>query len=210
MAQIINPLNIYWYTKSDRDWEIARNAASSDTYTEGDGINEKVSLTTDSGYYFFYRTYLEFDLKDVISVNNARLYISASTNVSNTTIHAAYGGNSLSGTTADYNLYLTNIVTETPLSTIQIKSKGILYSGLLDITTYPIDPKDGRYVIGLVTEQDFTNTIDGTATGIEGVFAYLSINEASGYPNTVMGISGANISTVSGVPSANISKIMGA
>ena len=213
MAQIINPENKYWYTKSDRNWSTARDAAESDSITAGDGTDERVMLVdVGGGNYFFSRTYLIFDITTVTTpVNNAKLYVRANTSVKfSPTIYAAYGGNKPIGITSNYSLYLDNLSkTGDPLSTIPILSRGEWYSGLLDINVYPIDPVDSLYVIGLVTEPDFTNAVDGTENGIVGISAYLSINETAGYPNAVMGVAGANISTVSGVPSANIANIMG-
>jgi hypothetical protein len=214
MAQIINPENKYWYGKTDRNWSVARDATDSDSITAGNGTNERVVLLDDGGAnYLFARTYLIFDITTVITpVNNAKLYVSASTSVNKNppTIYATYGGNNPKGITSDYSLYLDNLSkTGDPLSTIPILSRGEWYSGLLDINVYPIDPLDGLYVIGLVTEPDFANAVGSTESGVIGISAYLSINETAGYPNTVMGVPGANISTVSGVPSANIANIMG-
>jgi hypothetical protein len=172
-----------------------------------------VLLDDGGANYLFARTYLIFDITTVITpVNNAKLYVSASTSVNKNppTIYATYGGNNPKGITSDYSLYLDNLSkTGDPLSTIPILSRGEWYSGLLDINVYPIDPLDGLYVIGLVTEPDFANAVGSTESGVIGISAYLSINETAGYPNTVMGVPGANISTVSGVPSANIANIMG-
>ena len=216
MAQIINPENKYWYDKSDRNWSTARDAVASDFINAGNGTNERVMLVDNGGggaNYFFARTYLIFDIRTVTTpVNNAKLYVRANTSVNefSPTIYAAYGGNKPIGTTSDYSLYLDNLSkTGDSLSTIPILSRGEWYSGLLDINIYPIDPLNILYVIGLVTEPDFTNDIGNIEGGISGISAYLSINEVTGYPNTVMGVAGANISTVSGVPSANIANIMG-
>jgi hypothetical protein len=210
MAQIINPENKYWHYKVDKDWSTARDAVASDSIIAGNETNERVGLY--SGYEI-HRTYLIFDITTVTTpVNNAKLYVRANTSVNkpSPTIYAAYGGNNPKGITSDYSLYLDNLSkTGDPLSTIPILSRGEWYSGLLDINVYPIDPADSLYVIGLVTEPDFTNAVDGTENGIVGISAYLSINETAGYPNAVMGTAGANISTVSGIPSANISKVMG-
>jgi hypothetical protein len=209
MAQIIYPENKFWHYKSDRNWSIARDAIAGDAIDFGSGTNERVGIYLD---YEIHRTYLIFDITTVTTpVNNAKLYVlTKSVNKPSPTIYAGYGGNNPKGITSDYNLYLENLSkTGDPLSTIPILSVNEWYSGLLDINAYPIDPLDGVYVIGLVTEPDFTNTVDGTENGIVGISAYLSINETAGYANTIMGIPGASVATIAGVPAANIANIMG-
>jgi hypothetical protein len=213
MAQIIYPTRTYNFQKQDTDWSTARNAGESDSYVVGNGTNEKVLISFNGTEFTFLRAYMSFDLSSVVGpINTAKLYIQASVVERRVEIVIAYAGvkDISGGGNPIYSYYLDNIDgPKNPWSIIYMPDNRAYYSGNLDLTAYPIDLNiSTTYVIGIISKSDFRNSIGDSDSGIIGTNVYLSINEA-GYPNAVMGVPGANISTVSGVPLANISKVMG-
>jgi hypothetical protein len=211
--------NIYpdydaFYTKSDRPFITARNASSSDSFSDGGGTLISSLIDEGGGTFQFIRTYLLFDLSSItepISDIYLGLYVESVTGRGDIVI--AYGGTSLQQKEDDYPSYITSGEREwssrQPLTTEQYNE---FY---LDpnLKQYPNPSINPFLVIGVVTENDFDSVDVG---GLTTVFTssegrdtpYLRIETSSAsYTNTVMGVLSSSISTINGTNISNISKI---
>ena len=159
----------------------------------------------------FLRTYIEFDLSNVIDPITSMTLFVKGTVVTGDLSYIAYGGQTaLTDLPGDYTLYLDNLSGTDYLATGSITLNYTSFP--LDLTTYPPSNPPGYYVIGLIARRDFQNAIGGQSQNIridnDANIPYLVINQ-TGYPYEVGGILGANITEVSGVPVASIANIMG-
>jgi hypothetical protein len=211
-----------WHEKVDADWSIARGARSSDSvYTFS---SSRVGII--KAGYNFYRTYLSFDLSSLSIpggsiIDEIRLSLKRTDLLGGnySPIIAYAGKSSMTLSNNEYPLYIDNIIGGSPLSNITIRGAGGIHdSSPFDLNTYPIGIND-ILTVGIIDALDFDNTIDGfdniyeidTDTRSPNLpFLTITYTEGGGgYPNIVMGVPSANISTVMGVPTANISKVMG-
>ena len=231
----LTPTTDLYHVRTDGTMSNGRNEASSTTIV--DTFSELAAGSyIDSGIVYYKRTYLEFDVSSLVGnfITGITLYGEYADILSYDTPApvAVYAGTgSLNGSdNTQYSLYLDNgiPIIKNPSLVRQwggLTKPGKLdpptFSAVLDLGVYPVDPTDGNIVIGIVSQNDFTNVYPVTAQqeliyaseyGSGGVvLPYIEVTYAAslGYPNTVMGIPGANITTVSGVPAANITNIMG-
>lgn len=214
----INPTDAFWYQKSDKFWGDARDSVSSDSvYSTNPG---SVGIFLDPPNYNFFRIYLSFDLSvipvgatiETVSISLKR--VDSIRGVYSPII--AYGGDKLDGVISEYSLYLSNIdVDGNALATINIGDDGLYYRSTDFGKAYPVYPGD-NLVVGIIDDLDFNNNvndysdiymIDITTRGSQ---PYLRVSYTGGivnYPNNVIGVASANISSVRGVLSENISKI---
>ena len=125
-----------------------------------------------------------------------------------------YAGNqSLDGDTNEYPLYIDNLNLDgDSLATIDIEDNAIYYTST-NFTKYLISPGD-ILTLGIIDNYDFSNSINSYSdvylidlTTNRPILTVTYTGGIVNYPNNVMGVSSANISSVRGVLSANISKI---
>ena len=236
MASTINiyPTTDLFHVKNTVDTSsVARNGISGDSVDTSQPM--WVALTTDLTYNTrtYYRSYFEFDVSSLVGNTITGItfygeYASANINVNSPVV--VYGGTGSLDQydTTQYSLYLTKGTIQEgtvvyPWGTLPQLQKGdpATFSSSLDLTRYPVNPADHNIIVGMVSRYDFIDNsglvsevfrIYGSEYPYGGVvLPYIEVTYAAslGYPNTVMGIPGANITTVSGVPAANITNIMG-
>ena len=216
----INPIGKFWYQASSKFWEDLRNAVSSD------GISNtnpgRVGIAFDSPNYIFLRIYLKFDLSvipedaSIQSITISLKRVDSLRSIYSPII--AYAGDKLNGNLSEYNSYLVNINGDgESLATIDIDDNTQYYkSSEFNDKGYTILPGD-TLVVGIIDGLDFNNNIDDYSdTYLIDISdredqPFLTViytgGGGGGYPNNVIGVSSANISSVRGVLSENISKI---
>ena len=212
----INPISRFWYQTSGKYWDLNRDNTFSDSFSS---INPgRVGIVYSAPDFNFYRLYLSFDLSeipvgatiDTITISLKRL----------DTIRAVYspiityaGNQSLDGDTNEYPLYIDNLNLDgDSLATIDIEDNAIYYTST-NFTKYLISPGD-ILTLGIIDNYDFSNSINSYSdvylidlTTNRPILTVTYTGGIVNYPNNVMGVSSANISSVRGVLSANISKI---
>ena len=212
MAYTIYASTVNEYITIREDWSILRNGGSEVVnIVETNPTRVSHQILQDGNKFFFYRTYMLFDLSTVVDpITSMNLYLHGNLATGDTS-YVVYGGEKFTGNAGEYPSYL-NELTAGELSTIIIQS-GQYTSCQLDIVNYPPSDPPRDYIIGLVANDDYLNNIGSTFSTVRisngvGTVPYLIINGGS-YPYEVSGIPGANITEVSGVPVANITNIMG-
>ena len=212
----INPFRKFWYQTSGKFWGLNRDNTFSDSFSS---INPgRVGIVYSAPDFNFYRLYLSFDLSeipvgatiDTITISLKRL----------DTIRAVYspiiayaGNKSLDGDTNEYPLYIDNLNLDgDSLATIDIEDNANYYTST-NFTKYLISPGD-ILTLGIIDNYDFSNSINSYSdvylidlTTNRPILTVTYTGGIVNYPNNVMGVSSANISSVRGVLSANISKI---
>lgn len=214
----INPTDAFWYQKSDKFWGGARDSVSSDSfYSTNPG---SVGIFLDAPNYNFFRTYLSFDLSIIpveASIETITINLKRVDSIRGTySPIIAYGGDKLDGGLTEYSLYLNNInVDGKALATIDIGDDGLYYSSTDFDKSYLILPGD-TLVVGIIDDLDFNNSVDSYSDNYlidittNRSKPFLRVTYTGGivnYPNNVIGVASANISSVRGVLSENISKI---
>ena len=214
----INPTDAFWYQKSDKFWVDARDSVSSDNvYSTNPG---SVGIFLDPPNYNFFRIYLSFDLSVIpveASIENITINLKRVDSIRGVySPIIAYGGDKLDGVISEYSLYLSNIdVDGNALATINIGDDGLYYSSTDFDKSYLILPGD-TLVVGIIDDLDFNNSVDSYSDNYlidlstRNSKPYLRVSYTGGivnYPNNVIGVASANISSVRGVLSENISKI---
>ena len=213
----INPFRKFWYQTSGKYWDLNRDNILSDSFSSSNP--GRVGIVYSAPDFNFYRLYLSFDLSeipvgatiDTITISLKRL----------DTIRAVYspiiayaGNKSLDGDTNEYPLYIDNLNLDgDSLATIDIEDNAIYYTST-NFTKYLISPGD-ILTLGIIDNYDFSNSINSYSdvylidltTNRPILTVTYTGGGGGGYPNNVMGVSSANISSVRGVLSANISKI---
>jgi hypothetical protein len=215
MAITIYPDTVNGYKTSNSSWSSLRNGNSS--VVETTSVNDTSTAHRITNEYKFIRAYIQFDLSGVTEpITSMRLYLYGTSTNPNTGLISyivAGGQDALNNDATDYPLYLSNVISNTPLSTVAIATTEYV-SCLLDIATYPPSEPPGYYVIGIVADKDFLNLTNElfaeTVVDNNTNPPYLVINETSpGYPYIVNGVPAASIGEVSGVLSSNIVNIIG-
>ena len=215
----INPIGKFWYQASSKFWEDLRNAVSSD------GVSNtnpgRVGIAFDSPDYIFFRIYLKFDLSVIpegASIQSITISLKRVDSLRSTySPIIAYAGDKLNGVLSEYNSYLANINGDgDSLATIDIDDDTQYYKSSEFNNKYTILPGD-TLVVGIIDSLDFNNNIDDYSdTYLIDISdredqPFLTViytgGGGGGYPNNVIGVSSANISSVRGVLSENISKI---
>jgi len=213
----INPFRRFWYQTTSRLWDLSRDNTLSDSFSLTNP--GRVGIVYSASDFNFYRLYLSFDLSeipveatiDVITISLKRLDVIR--DIYSPII--AYAGNQpLDGDTKEYPLYIDNLnLDKDSLATIDIDDNSKYYTST-NFTRYVISPGD-ILTLGIIDNYDFSNSVNSYS---DVYFIDLVTNPpiltvtytgggGGGYPNNVMGVSSANISSVRGVLSANISKI---
>jgi hypothetical protein len=223
MATTLYPYYSLQLVSVEQKWTNIRPGDGSyvDTFSSSPlKFQQYITSPTPPNSFVFARSYISFDLRGIDSstdpIISIKLFVWGTT-VTGQRTYIGYSGNFLSRTSNEnWRLYLDNINGNgDPLSTVVVESEKYI-SCDLDIATYPPTIPIGQnfydvYVIGLITENDFTNNIDSTDGLVEidndANPPYIVIN--GGYANNIIGVPGASIITVSGVPSADITNIMG-
>ena len=214
----INPTDAFWYQKSDKFWGDARDSVSSDSVYSTNPAS--VGIFLDPPNYNFFRTYLSFDLSVIpveASIENITINLKRVDSIRGTySPIIAYGGDKLNGVISEYSLYLNNInVDGKSLATINIGDDGLYYSSTNFDKSYLVLPGD-TLVVGIVDDLDFNNNVNDYSDNYlidlstRNSKPYLRVTYTGGivnYPNNVIGVASANISSVRGVLSENISKI---
>ena len=214
----INPFRKFWYQTSGKYWDLNRDNILSDSFSSSNP--GRVGIVYSAPDFIFFRLYLSFDLSeipvgatiDTITISLKRL----------DTIRAVYspiityaGNQSLDGDTNEYPLYIDNLNLDgDSLATIDIEDNAIYYTST-NFTKYLISPGD-ILTLGIIDNYDFSNSINSYSdvylidlTTNRPILTVTYTGGIVNYPNNVMGVSSANISSVRGVLSANISKING-
>ena len=213
----INPFRKFWYQTSGKYWDLNRDNILSDSFSSSNP--GRVGIVYSAPDFIFFRLYLSFDLSeipvgatiDTITISLKRL----------DTIRAVYspiityaGNQSLDGDTNEYPLYIDNLNLDgDSLATIDIEDNANYYTST-NFTKYLISPGD-ILTLGIIDNYDFSNSINSYSdvylidltTNRPILTVTYTGGGGGGYPNNVMGVSSANISSVRGVLSANISKI---
>ena len=212
----INPFRKFWYQTSGKYWDLNRDNILSDSFSSSNP--GRVGIVYSAPDFIFFRLYLSFDLSeipvgdtiDTITISLKRL----------DTIRAVYspiityaGNQSLDGDTNEYPLYIDNLNLDgDSLATIDIEDNAIYYTST-NFTKYLISPGD-ILTLGIIDNYDFSNSINSYSdvylidlTTNRPILTVTYTGGIVNYPNNVMGVSSANISSVRGVLSANISKI---
>ena len=212
----INPVSKFWYQTSGKYWDLNRDNILSDSFSSSNP--GRVGIVYSAPDFIFFRLYLSFDLSeipvgatiDTITISLKRL----------DTIRAVYspiityaGNQSLDGDTNEYPLYIDNLNLDgDSLATIDIEDNAIYYTST-NFTKYLISPGD-ILTLGIIDNYDFSNSINSYSdvylidlTTNRPILTVTYTGGIVNYPNNVMGVSSANISSVRGVLSANISKI---
>ena len=212
----INPVRKFWYQTSGKYWDLNRDNILSDSFSSSNP--GRVGIVYSAPDFIFFRLYLSFDLSeipvgatiDTITISLKRL----------DTIRAVYspiityaGNQSLDGDTNEYPLYIDNLNLDgDSLATIDIEDNAIYYTST-NFTKYLISPGD-ILTLGIIDNYDFSNSINSYSdvylidlTTNRPILTVTYTGGIVNYPNNVMGVSSANISSVRGVLSANISKI---
>ena len=212
----INPVRKFWYQTSGKYWDLNRDNILSDSFSSSNP--GRVGIVYSAPDFIFFRLYLSFDLSeipvgatiDTITISLKRL----------DTIRAVYspiityaGNQSLDGDTNEYPLYIDNLNLDgDSLATIDIEDNAIYYTSK-NFTKYLISPGD-ILTLGIIDNYDFSNSINSYSdvylidlTTNRPILTVTYTGGIVNYPNNVMGVSSANISSVRGVLSANISKI---
>ncbi len=210
----------YSYSYVNTKWLDARNSADASTVS----IVSPSSVGIVSGYAFF-RTYLSFDLSTEIIpagsvIDSITISLKRSDRIGGGYIPTiAYAGNSrLTASRGEYSLYLDNIIGISDLATIAIIDSMDYYtSRAFDLATYSMITPGSILTVGIIDTLDFDVSdnsvsnnylIDTDPLGLYPPYIEVTYSSA-GYPNSIIGISSANIAGFSGVSSANISNIMG-
>jgi hypothetical protein len=213
----INPFREFWYQTSDKFWDLSRDNTLSDSFSLTNP--GRVGIVYSAPDFIFFRLYLSFDLS-VVPVGSTIDSITISLKRTDT-IRAVYspiityaGNQSLDGDTKEYPLYIDNLNLDgDSLATIDIEDNASYYTST-NFTKYLISPGD-ILTLGVIDDYDFNNSfnsysdvylIDLAANRPILTVTYTG-GGGGGYPNNVMGVSSANISSVRGVLSSNISKI---
>ena len=212
----INPFRKFWYQTSGKYWDLNRDNILSDSFSSSNP--GRVGIVYSAPDFIFFRLYLSFDLSeipvgatiDTITISLKRL----------DTIRAVYspiityaGNQSLDGDTNEYPLYIDNLNLDgDSLATIDIEDNANYYTST-NFTKYLISPGD-ILTLGIIDNYDFSNSINSYSdvylidlTTNRPILTVTYTGGIVNYPNNVMGVSSANISSVRGVLSANISKI---
>ena len=212
----INPVRKFWYQTSGKYWDLNRDNILSDSFSSSNP--GRVGIVYSAPDFIFFRLYLSFDLSeipvgatiDTITISLKRL----------DTIRAVYspiityaGNQSLDGDTNEYPLYIDNLNLDgDSLATIDIEDNANYYTST-NFTKYLISPGD-ILTLGIIDNYDFSNSINSYSdvylidlTTNRPILTVTYTGGIVNYPNNVMGVSSANISSVRGVLSANISKI---
>ncbi len=208
----------YWYDKLDPVWSDARDFNRSDNVYSTSPFG--VGITYDGRDYIFFRIYLSFNLGVIpngSTINDIRLYLKREDSIKQPySPEIAYAGSiPVDGLDSEFPLYISNTLRGESLASITINDDSQYYSsGLFNLLTYPVSPGDSLS-IGIIDTYDFNNTVNSFSdlyqiSNSSGYEPYIEVNYSAGgggYPNNVIGVSSANISSVHGVLSANISKI---
>ena len=213
----INPFKNFWYQTSGKFWDLNRDNTLSNSFSSTNP--GRVGIVYSAPDFNFYRLYLSFDLS-VVPVGSTIDSITISLKRTDT-IRAvyspiiAYAGNQpLDGDTKEYPLYIDNLNLDgDSLATIDIEDNASYYTST-NFTKYIISPGD-ILTLGVIDTYDFTNSINSYSdvylidliTNRPILTVTYTGGGGGGYPNNVLGVSSANISSVRGVLSANISKI---
>jgi hypothetical protein len=218
----IYPTSNYAYLAGNLPFLSARNTASANFSGIYAYLESSTYISGGPSDWKIYRSYIEFDLSGVpgnivqLDFNASKLYNGDSAAV------LVYGGSgSLIGDLNEYSLYLDNSVYSagTIIPLFEVYDPPMFspnyYGVTINTTVYPVNPPYTNFIVGLVTKGDINEIeeerFNPTLQGSSSLYPpYLRAHYIpTGYVNTVIGVTGANISTVSGVPSANISKVMG-
>jgi len=212
-TQDIYPISYTWIDKTNPDWQIARDSESGDNAYNSSPSKVGIIQPRD---FTFYRTYISFDLGELpvgATIDSITISIKSDTDL-NYDIYIAFAGtNQITRNRANYDLYLNELIEDTPLSSVRIlNDKSYYSSGAFDLNTYNVGNE--ILTVGLIDKFDFDNVKDSVtdefSIDLEVDVPYLTITYTEGgggYPNNVMGVSSVNINNVTGVLSANISKI---
>jgi len=213
----INPFKNFWYQTSGKFWDLNRDNTLSNSFSSTNP--GRVGIVYSAPDFNFYRLYLSFDLSEIpVGATIDSITISLKRTDTIRAVYSpiiAYAGNQpLDGDTKEYPLYIDNInLNGDSLATIDIEDNASYYTST-NFTKYLISPGD-ILTLGVIDDYDFNNSFNSYS---DVYLIDLAVNRpiltvtytgggGGGYPNNVLGVSSANISSVRGVLSSNISKI---
>jgi hypothetical protein len=227
----IYPTRDLYHVRTDDTSSAGRNAASSTT-TLSNRPELTIASYIDGVGVTYTRTYLEFDVSSLVGnfITGITLYGEYGNidNIESPAPIVVYSGTgSLDG--GDYSQYSLYLDKGEPLGGGLVRQWGELtkpvgkddpftFTSTLNLENYSVDPADGIIVVGIVSNNDFSDIYpydpqreviySSEYAGGGVVLPYIEVTYAAslGYANLIMGVTATS---VAGVPAANIISIMG-